>query len=69
MTKATLRGAFFYGKIPKRNLVRASKTSWNGGFYLLFEVKTRFFRQVFVEETNIPTDFLEKPPIVSRFGC
>jgi hypothetical protein len=32
MKKATLQGAFFYGKIPKRNLDRASKTSWNGVF-------------------------------------
>jgi hypothetical protein len=64
LKKTTLQGTCFCGKIPKRNLVSVSKTSWNGDFYLQFEVKTRFFCQVSVEETNIPIDSLERPPIV-----
>jgi hypothetical protein len=53
--------------IPKRDLVRASKESWNGNFYLQFEVKTRFFYLVLVKETSIPTDPLEVGPIVLRW--
>jgi hypothetical protein len=56
--KTTLQGGFLCGKIPKGNLVRASKTSWNGDLYLQFEVKPNFLHQVLIEKPNNPAGSL-----------